>query len=390
MTPLRKMAVASLLGVGFSVALFAILLFYGLFYTTTKDLKKLSEELYLHPFTVNGAAAGLKTSLYQMRSEALMLVLMQLRSGDWKKSSLQIDAFEQTAYQNLDVIKANFLGDMHRVERLEKGLREWHDIRAGILSDVKDGRFESADRRVKEEGSPKFSEILLEVDYVLAYSQRKAAQFVEEANTTSDNVLHQGQVLAIALFFTVFVTAVVVVWRVRFLHQELTRHASLDPLTGIHNRRNFLSLVHDENYRSMRWAHPYSLAVVDLDYFKKVNDTYGHHAGDAVLQHFCATCLAGLRSSDALGRLGGEEFGVLMPNTSSADALAVIERIRQAIAASSVQVGSAEIGITGSFGLVTSSASSSDDAIDALFRAADIALYAAKEQGRNRVVVHAS
>lgn len=386
MTPRRKTAVATLLALGFSVALIAILFFFALFFTSNKALKKVSDDLYLHPFTVNAAAANLKTSLYQMRSEALMLVLMKMRNEDWENASMQIDAHERAAYRNLDIIKSSFLGDMKRVELLERNMKEWHAIRSDILLEVKQGKYDAAHLSVKELGTPKFNQILLQVDYVLAFSQNKAAQFVQEADDKSNAMIKQGQWLALTIFGVVLTTAVVVVWRVRFLHHELLKQATMDSLTGTHNRRNFMSLVQEEEYRARRYGLAFSLAVVDLDHFKKVNDNYGHHAGDAVLKNFCTIAQSCLRQSDALGRLGGEEFGILMPNTPVEDALLVIERVRQAVADSVVREGAAEIRVTGSFGLATFALDAVDTDLDALFKAADQALYRAKEQGRNQVV----
>ena len=374
---------------GFAVALTAILFFFVLFATSTAELKKNSDDFYKHPFTVNDAASSLKISLYQMRDEALVLVLLRYRDDEWNDATRQITGFERDAERNLAVIKANFLGDMSRVSLLEKHMGEWHLIRESILNDVRQGHFEAADRKVKDIGTPKYNDILREVDYVLGYSRHRANQFVLDADNRSETVLYQGEMLTMVLFFVVLITASTVVCRVRYLHGELTRQATLDFLTGIHNRRSFLEQVQDEAYRSTRYGHHFSLAVVDLDHFKKVNDIYGHHAGDVALKHFCTTCLAGLRQSDVLGRLGGEEFGILMPNTPSVEAQQVVERIRQALAESIVREGTADIRITGSFGLVSSEVISVAQSLDALFKAADVALYSAKEHGRNQVVVTA-
>ena len=386
MTPQRKSAVATLIGLGFAVALAAIVSFYAIFYTSARELNQVSADLYLHPFVVNNAAASLKTTLYQMRSETLSVVLQQTRNEQWRKSSAQIEAYERSAQSNLQVIRRNFLGDMSRVDLLEQEFNAWRGIRTAILADVKTGHFAAANQKVMDEGTPAFNAMLGQVDYILSYSQRKAGQFVADAAHKSSEVIRTGQIMALALFATVLATAVAVIWRVRFLHQELTRQATLDALTGINNRRNFMALVQDEAYRATRYGQPLSLAVVDLDHFKRVNDTFGHHAGDLVLRHFCAVCMADLRQSDAIGRIGGEEFAILMPNTTAADARAVIERIRQTLADSMVLEGGAEIRITGSFGLVTSPGANATPDLDELFKAADLALYAAKAGGRNQVV----
>jgi diguanylate cyclase (GGDEF)-like protein len=169
------------------------------------------------------------------------------------------------------------------------------------------------------------------------------------------------------------------------LEAELFRQASTDSLTGVSNRRYFLAQAEQELRRSRRFARPLSVMMIDLDHFKKINDTHGHAVGDAVLQGVVRRALESLRQSDQLGRLGGEEFAVVLPETDLAAATEVAERLRKHIAErpliaerqpihSSVSVGVAQLG-------------AEDSSIDALFSRADAALYRAKNGGRDRVEV---
>ncbi len=167
--------------------------------------------------------------------------------------------------------------------------------------------------------------------------------------------------------------------------QELSYLATHDALTGLRNRRAFLEEAEHELSRALRYPCETGVLVADLDHFKRVNDQYGHPAGDAVLRHFAALLKAQLRDSDVAARLGGEEFIVLLPGTGAAGAAAVAEKIRQAIESAPVVFEGQRIGITASLGVSCLPAHSACT-IEALYGQADQALYAAKTHGRNRVV----
>jgi len=168
-------------------------------------------------------------------------------------------------------------------------------------------------------------------------------------------------------------------------NRELQELAYYDPLTGLPNRRFFFehaSLIFEE---VKRYEKPLSLLVIDIDHFKKINDTYGHDVGDVVLKAF-ADVLGGIvRKSDICARFGGEEFLVLLPNTDLEGARVLAERIRATVAKKPVEHGSIVIVFTVSIGI--SQYRKGMQNIDELIKEADIALYRAKEGGRNRVEV---
>lgn len=167
--------------------------------------------------------------------------------------------------------------------------------------------------------------------------------------------------------------------------RELERATRQDGLTGLFNRNTFVELTHRELDRAQRQGSPTTILLLDLDHFKLVNDTWGHPAGDAVLRHVAALAATTVRSTDLVGRLGGEEFIVLLPNTSVQAARQLAEKLRQRIASSPVQWGQLMIPITTSLGLAGTTAQEKQD-FDTLYSDADKALYLAKQQGRNRVV----
>ncbi len=163
---------------------------------------------------------------------------------------------------------------------------------------------------------------------------------------------------------------------------ELQRLAVVDPLTDAPNRRGFYNALSPWVSLARRPGQSTALIMLDLDHFKRVNDTYGHHVGDVVLKSVVEVGQKQLRDSDMLGRLGGEEFAVLLPRTTLQDAMLVAERIRQAISVMPIKTERALIYITASLGVTTIR---TDDSMVSLFKRADEALYAAKEAGRNKV-----
>lgn len=167
------------------------------------------------------------------------------------------------------------------------------------------------------------------------------------------------------------------------LNEELGVQARFDALTGCANRRHFLAELEGELKRAARFDLPGALAVLDIDRFKAVNDQHGHAAGDAVLRHFAHTVAGCLRSSDLLGRIGGEEFAVLLPQTDLAGARELAERIRRTVEESPVTDETQRPRCTVSIGVAQWAGTG--ESVENLLARADGALYAAKRNGRNRV-----
>jgi diguanylate cyclase (GGDEF)-like protein len=167
--------------------------------------------------------------------------------------------------------------------------------------------------------------------------------------------------------------------------RELLRLTRLDGLTGLYNRTTFVELSHQELARAQRQSSHTSILLLDLDFFKRVNDTFGHPAGDAVLKNVAFIANHTVRATDLVGRLGGEEFIILLPNTSIEAARGLAEKLRANIERHPSPWESTVIKTTISIGLASTSAAENRD-FDHLYTAADKALYQAKERGRNQVV----
>ena len=179
-----------------------------------------------------------------------------------------------------------------------------------------------------------------------------------------------------------------VVWIIQDINErkkneaELQRLATTDPLTGILNRRSFTNLASREFEIRDRYKTPLSLLMLDIDHFKKINDLHGHNCGDRSLCLFSRLCNREIRSTDILGRLGGEEFAILLLGLDQKDARQVAERIRRSIAMETPDEPESVPSMTVSIGLVTVS---EDDTLESSLSKADKLMYKAKRSGRNRV-----
>lgn len=165
---------------------------------------------------------------------------------------------------------------------------------------------------------------------------------------------------------------------------ELEKLATTDFLTGLHNQRNFLKIGHNEIQRAKRFRHPLTLVMFDIDFFKQVNDTHGHAAGDLVLAEIAGLCRRNLRGIDVLGRLGGEEFAVMLPHTKISDASTVAEHLRSIIEDHETALPAEIIKVTASFGVCC--LNGTDEELETVLKRADALLYQAKREGRNRVI----
>lgn len=166
--------------------------------------------------------------------------------------------------------------------------------------------------------------------------------------------------------------------------KEMRELATKDHLTGVWNRGYFIDVAEKWDKQSSRHDRPLSLMIIDLDQFKTLNDTFGHIAGDKALRAFTKEALKVIRTSDILGRIGGEEFATLLPDCPGREACQAAERLREAVSQLSIETDEGKLNFTISVGVASHP---SNPGYDYMAAAADSALYAAKNQGRNRVKV---
>lgn len=166
--------------------------------------------------------------------------------------------------------------------------------------------------------------------------------------------------------------------------QHLGQLATTDSLTGLSNRRAFDNAINAEYVRFQRHSTVFSIASLDIDFFKKINDTHGHAAGDMILVEFAKIFQTHLRAFDFPARVGGEEFSLIFPNTILTDAISICDRLSEAIRGIELYNDSGTIKCTASFGVTTITSDFAD--IDSIIKYSDELLYDAKEQGRDRIV----
>lgn len=171
------------------------------------------------------------------------------------------------------------------------------------------------------------------------------------------------------------------------LQEDLRQQATTDELTKVSNRRHFIELANSEIKRAIRHKRPPAVALIDIDHFKQINDTYGHAIGDLALIAFTQICQKQIREIDVFARFGGDEFVLLFPETSQEQAYEIVERIRLTLITNPVDLDGRPVTITLSCGIA--SLGDEQTSFDALLNRADQALYRAKESGRNRVVIEA-
>lgn len=187
--------------------------------------------------------------------------------------------------------------------------------------------------------------------------------------------------LALAVVATVCSFALY--WKQKTVNQIIHQQSITDELTQIHNRRSIFSILKQEMERAKRHSRPLAVICIDIDFFKNVNDTYGHQAGDVVLTQVTAICSNALRTEDHVGRIGGEEYLAILPDTDIETGYLAAERVRLAVEAHDFAAVHPDLSVTISIGLTEFSGP--EDRREDLYNRADVALYDAKSSGRNQV-----
>jgi diguanylate cyclase (GGDEF)-like protein len=287
---------------------------------------------------------------------------------------------------NVEVIRARLEARGYQIESASDGVEALERVRQSppdlILLDVMMPRIDGMEvaRRIKADESLPFIPIIMQT--ALDTVQHK----VEGLDAGADDYVTKP------INFAELEARVKSMLRIKVLQDELAganetlrRFAVTDALTGLHNRRNVEALLHEMFEHSVRLHEPLACAMFDLDHFKSVNDTHGHQAGDAVLQQLAGILKASAREIDKVGRYGGEEFIVLLPGTVLDAAVTFAERTRQQVESHTFTFEGGSLRRTMSCG-VAAFPHPRIEHREALVKAADDALYVAKELGRNRVV----
>jgi two-component system cell cycle response regulator len=294
---------------------------------------------------------------------------------------------------NVEVIRARLEARGYRIESAADGEEALERVRQSppdlILLDVMMPRIDGMEvaRRIKADESLPFIPIIMQtaldtVQHKVEGLDAGADDYVTKPINFAELEARVKSMLRIKMLQVELTRANENLARV---NDELRRVAVTDALTGLHNRRNVEELLHEMFEHSVRLHEPLACAMFDLDHFKSVNDTYGHQAGDAVLQQAAGILKASAREIDKVGRYGGEEFIVLLPGTVLDAAVTFAERTRQQVESHTFTFEGGSLRRTISCG-VAAFPHPRIEHREALVKAADDALYVAKELGRNRVV----
>lgn len=383
----RKRAVLYILIAGFLIAFVGALLFIWIYFSSMREMHQTTRKLYDYPFAVANAALALEADLYQIRSHLLYVTLIQADRQQLANAEALIDACEQRAQQKIVTIARSYSRAPQQVMQLKQQLAMLGNVREQVLQKLSAARYAEANQLIETEWTARFAKVAGLNEIILKDAHQHAIEYVNESQQRLEQHTKRGLSYAALLLSLFLGVGAFVAWRIYQLHIEADKFAFTDFLTGIANRRHFIHELESEIRRSQRYELPFSFAMVDIDHFKKINDEHGHHAGDLVLQNFCLKCVNALRTSDIVGRLGGEEFGILMPMTDLHEAARVIERLRAEIDHSVMTDQGEKIHYTASFGLVSTSQLGEQQGMAHLMKMADVALYTAKQQSRNRVFI---
>lgn len=376
-----------ILAAGFVIALSGIALFTWIFYSSMQQLQQVGDKLYAHPITVSRAAQNLKVDLYQMHGALMFAALAQAGSTDLAILDQQLAEQAQHMQAQVRTIRSRFRGDKRQVDMLEKQLQQWLTLCHAVMQQLQQQHYAEAQHALISQARALFSQVLATNAYVLTYATDRLNLSMLENEAQLKQHTAKGLMFATLILTAFVILSLVIAWRLRVLHLEVDRFAFTDFLTGIANRRSFMADLESEIQRVQRYGGAFSLAMVDIDRFKQINDLYGHQFGDRVLQNFCVQCVNALRTSDVVGRLGGEEFGILMPMTELNEAAKVLERLRADIDHSELTENGHNVHYTASFGLVCVYPQQPATTLSQVIKVVDKALYTAKQQGRNRVCI---
>jgi diguanylate cyclase (GGDEF)-like protein len=378
--------------VGYLLVLFALAFLGAELDHDVHILESSAYELYKHPFQVNKAAHEARIAAFGIRTE--MLRVLAIRDLHYKHKDLpqKINDYSEKLDQNINIIEANFLGDMNRIHEVKKLIVRWKQQRIELVNLLQHHKDNDAEKFLTYESSPTYEQIDSALNYVVDYSNNKANFFADKASQQSNTIITQLNIfLAGFALLTLFAGGFTIVVVLRSLqkrdiqlahkHEHIEHLAHYDVLTGLPNRALFLDRLHQSIALAKRNEIELALMFMDLDGFKKINDTLGHHSGDLLLIAVSERLKKCVRESDTLARLGGDEFTITLSGIDKVGDISMFaQKVIDALSVPFDLEGNlASIGI--SIGIAAFSEQT--NTADRLINRADAAMYKAKLAGKN-------
>ncbi len=347
-----------------------------------------AEEWHVHTLQVLLVTGELKTSVHSaLRGERGYLLT---RDAQFLRPFIGSRSEAEQLTERLLALTADNQAQQSRIEHLQRLLHRYLEVLEGTVSLAERGRIVDAIQIVRRGIGKRHIEAVLGAIEDIELEERRLLAQRRTANSDAKQRIARlgtglklaGVLLLILLAYT-SVAALDASARAARATAELRRLATTDELTGLANRATLLAQLERESARAARNGHPLCLAILDVDHFKRINDLHGHPAGDDVLRTVARVLQEGTRGHDLVGRIGGEEFAILMPETSREQAIHVCERLCRAMEATPIPLpGGRESTVTFSTGIAPLSR---DESSSHLVSRADAALYEAKYGGRNQV-----
>lgn len=352
-----------------------------------KQIEQRFHDFFQHPFTVSNAAGQLR---YAITKSQLNLTnqLQSLGPSQHHGFHQNVETLNANIDRQLKIIQAQFLGDMNKIHRLEQLLEKWQTNEMKIHLLITDQESEKANHLFQSKMILLNEQINVLTDYILGFALNKAKQYEAEAMQSSKQ---STQLLTQAIILTLVVIMTILGYLIRYFYQyseSVETRALTDKLTGLFNRA-YLEAEWQRQFELDDKSAPsiYSMLVIDVDYFKDVNDSYGHIIGDQVLVTLAIALKQHFRKDDIIVRWGGDEFVVILPRTTEIEALTIAENFRGFLETVPIQTNKSITHFTITIGLSEFLLS---EPIKQVFERSDEALYQAKQQGRNCVVSYQS
>ena len=373
---------------GFGAMLVLGLLLAALLFNarTAAAERRSAETWYVHTLDVLLATEKLKGALHgALRGErGYLLTSDQTFLRPYEKARAETPAL----INQLRTLTHDNARQRSRVESLDPLLQSYYDLLEETIGLERSGNSDSAISLVRA-GRSRIEALLAVLERIDAEERRllieRREAYGQAARASDWNSFYLSGLALLFLVITASAAISASRARLRYLDvtDQLNQTATTDELTGLANRRSFMRSLDIELERARRSSSPLTMAIIDIDHFKRVNDTYGHPAGDEVLRSLAATIKGAMRLTDIVGRLGGEEFAILMPDTDVRAAHSVCDRLRELSAGTAICLGMAgEISVTLSCGIALLKP---EERGDHWVSRADGALYDAKASGRNQV-----